>query len=416
MRPTAFMLTTGKCHRPQFGLLLGLLATVVSVSTSEAKVMPAMKPPPPGTVRLATFNAALNRSQAGQLAVELSDGNSVQAKRVAEIIQRVAPDVLVLQEFDWDAQGTGLKGFQKNYLSASQNGAKPQVYPYVYIPPVNTGQPSGLDLDGNGKIGEAGDAFGFGRFPGQYGFVVLSKYPIESDMIRTFQHFLWSKMPRAKLPLDPNKPSNGWYDEKALSILRLSSKNHIDVPVRIRGKQIHLLVSHPTPPVFDGPENRNGLRNFDEIRLWADYISPAQGGYLTDDTGQRGALKKDASFVIMGDLNADPMDGDSLAGAMQQLTMHSRVNQAVARGKKVPASTGGQVNAKRPGDKGNPGYDTAAWGLRVDYVLPSNDLRIAKTGVFWPAPNDPLAYLVNLDSAGRVSSDHRLVWIEIHAP
>ena len=24
---------------------------------------------------------------------------------------------------------------------------------------------------------------------------------------------------------------------------------------------MHFLVSHPTPPVFDGPENRNGLRN-----------------------------------------------------------------------------------------------------------------------------------------------------------
>ena len=44
---------------------------------------------------------------------------------------------------------------------------------------------------------------------------------------------------------------------------------------------VHFLVSHPTPPVFDGPEDRNGPRNYDEIRFWADY-SPRTGGYIYD--------------------------------------------------------------------------------------------------------------------------------------
>jgi len=33
------------------------------------------------------------------------------------------------------------------------------------------------------------------------------------------------------------------------------------------GQVIHILASHPTPPVFDGVEDRNGRRNHDEIRL-----------------------------------------------------------------------------------------------------------------------------------------------------
>ena len=78
----------------------------------------------------------------------------------------------------------------------------------------------------------------------------------------------------------------------------------------IGGKVLHLLVAHPTPPVFDGAEDRNGRRNFDEVRLWADYISGGkQADYLADDQGRRGGLEEKASFVIVGDLNADPVKG-----------------------------------------------------------------------------------------------------------
>ena len=36
------------------------------------------------------------------------------------------------------------------------------------------------------------------------------------------------------------------------------------VTIQIDGKTVHFLTSHPTPPVFDGPEDRNGTRNGDE--------------------------------------------------------------------------------------------------------------------------------------------------------
>src|SRR5215207_5897858 len=53
------------------------------------------------TVRFATFNASLNRNSAGQLLVDLSTPNNVQARTVAEIIQRLNPDVLLINEFDY---------------------------------------------------------------------------------------------------------------------------------------------------------------------------------------------------------------------------------------------------------------------------------------------------------------------------
>ena len=77
----------------------------------------------------------------------------------------------------------------------------------------------------------------------------------------------------------------GFYDPEELDVFRLSSKNHVDVPVKIDNGTVHFLVSHPTPPVFDGPEDRNGTRNHDEIRFWADYVDPARSGYIYDDDG-----------------------------------------------------------------------------------------------------------------------------------
>ena len=61
-----------------------------------------------------------------------------------------------------------------------------------------------------------------------------------------------------------------------------------------RGKDGLLLVAHPTPPVFDGPEDRNGRRNFDEIPLLGDYVT-GRSGYIYDDDGGRGGPKPASS-------------------------------------------------------------------------------------------------------------------------
>ena len=71
-------------------------------------------------------------------------------------------------------------------------------------------------------------------------------------------------------------------EEEELEVVRLSSKSHWDVPVKVGGHTVHVLASHPTPPTFDGEEDRNGRRNHDEIRFWADYVSP---GKAEGDTG-----------------------------------------------------------------------------------------------------------------------------------
>jgi len=382
---------------------------------AQAEPGPPMRDP----VRFATFNASLNRNTEGELIADLSTPADVQAQTVAEIIQRVRPDVLLINEFDFDAQGTAAQLFQQNYLSVAHNGADPITYPYRFVAPSNTGIPSGFDLDNSGMVGGGNDAFGFGAFPGQFGMVVYSRYPIEAKQARTFQNFLWQDMPGALLPDDPATPAPAdWYSPDELDVFRLSSKSHWDLPVRIDHEVVHLLASHPTPPVFDGPEDRNGTRNFDEIRFWADYVTGGRTSrYIYDDDGRVGGLPRGASFVIVGDQNSDPLDGDSIPGAAQQLLEHPRVNVSVtpdSEGAVEQSALQGGANLTHQSD---PRFDTADFAdtapgnLRADYVLPSSQLLIEDAGVFWPLAADPLFRLVG--TFPFPSSDHRLVWVDV---
>jgi hypothetical protein len=186
-------------------------------------------PGPPSVVRFATFNASLNRNLAGRLITDLSSPGNDQADTVAEIIQRTRPDVLLINEFDFDDLGEGGSSlaaelFQDNYLSVEHGDAGPIEYPYRFVAPSNTGIPSGFDLNNNGVVGGPDDAFGFGFFPGQFGMAVYSMFPIDDDAIRTFQLFLWKDMPGALLPDDPATPAPAdWYSPAELDAFRLSS-------------------------------------------------------------------------------------------------------------------------------------------------------------------------------------------------
>jgi Endonuclease/Exonuclease/phosphatase family len=324
------------------------------------------------------------------------------------VIQRVRPDVLLINEFDFAPAAVDL--FRDNFLERSQNGAAPIDYPYAFVAPSNTGIATGL-----------GDAFGFGAFPGQFGMVVYSRHVIDTDAVRTFQRFEWQDMPGNLIPTT-------FYSPEEVAILRLSSKSHWDLPIQFDERTVHVLVSHPTPPSFDGPENRNARRNFDEIRFWADYISPGRSGYIYDDAGVHGGLASGELFVIAGDQNSDPLDGESMTGAIQQLTEHRLINAEVA-----PESAGAvEASALKGGanvdHRGDPRFDTADFpaaapgNLRVDYVLPCRALEIVGSGVFWPVLAEPLSRLTGaFDPAwaavgGFPTSDHRLVWVDVTVP
>lgn len=393
---TLLSVTSMLLLRVKWWLSVGTLFLIASAETREVKAQ---------TVRFATFNIwELSREKLDRFDAVSGQGTDPQLLAAATILQRVRPDVLLVNEIDFDEARENARLFAERYLAFGQRGQEPLTYAEVWFDSVNTGVPSGLDLNRDGQSNGPDDAWGYGRYPGQYGMALFSRLPIERESVRTFQKFLWRDMPDHQMP-DGIAGRPAWYSAEIAGQLRLSSKSHWDVPLRIDGRTVHVLASHPTPPVYDGPEDRNGRRNHDEIRLWSDYISGgAIADYLIDDAGRRGGLPADQPFVVLGDLNADPDRGERLDGVapIRRLLDHPRVQDP------RPTSRGG-LAAKRnlPGDQA--ARATANFG-RLDYALPSQDLRVVASGVFWPAADEPLADLVGLD---RRSSDHRLVWVDI---
>jgi endonuclease/exonuclease/phosphatase family metal-dependent hydrolase len=295
----------------------------------------------PGRLRIATFNVAMGLERPGELAAALAHDQDPRLIRLAEILQRVRPDILLLNEFDYDPAVDAANLLNENYLGRSRNGQAPIRYPHHFRAPVNTGVDSGLDLDGDGAPGGPGDAWGFGHFPGQYGMLVLSRYALQRDQLRTFQQFRWSALPGARRPALPG--GRPFYPDATWGRLRLSSKSHWDLVFNLEGQELHLLAFHPTPPVFDGPEDRNGRRNFDEIRFWREYTDPAGAEFIVDDAGAAGGIGPGTAFVIAGDFNADPSDGDGADGAATQLLDAPWIDARC-----VPTSLGGaQAAAQR---------------------------------------------------------------------
>ncbi len=417
-------------------------------------------------VRFATFNLSFDRTAAGMLTGELAltrteqdallarlaEGslsgatetkakNVQQIRNVAEIIQRTRPDVFLLNEFDNDGKGestANLKAFNDNYLAHAQHAEVTSIsYPVMQNFATNTGLMSGYDLNLDGNINNGpDDAWGFGNYHGQYAFAVMSKYPIDTKQIRTFQHFKWKDMPGEKNPIidDCNNPKvkipasrqcgDAWYSDAAWQQYPLSSKNHADVPVLIKtdkGEEvIHFLISHPTPPIFANAARHTVKHNRAEIAFWNDYVKGLS--YMTDDKGTKGGLKQNAKFVIAWDLNADPLTGDGDSSAIQDLLNNPLMNQAITNGTLIPVSEGGPecvskgADCKRNLDRPNPERITNSSVLQLDHVIPSANLNAVKSGVFWPASFEAgyhLVYDAKLGIAKGVSSDHRMVWVDL---
>jgi hypothetical protein len=222
--------------------------------------------------------------------------------------------------------------------------------------------------------------------------------------------------------VDGNNDTSSYYTEEELEVFRLSSKSHWDIPIYVRGLGlVHMLASHPTPPVFDDgtateyPSTEvadfNGLRNHDEIRFWADYIDPANSGYIYDDkewdeaggttpVSPKGGLKKFSTFIILGDQNADPVDGDATFNPINLLLSNTDINTMI-----TPESAGALEQV--PPSFMMRETKTADFNLRADYALPSaSGQRLMNAWVFWPETSDLEANLLG-------ASDHRMVVVDI---
>ena len=203
---------------------------------------------------------------------------------MAEIIQRVRPDVLLINEFDFDAGRHGRRARSRRTTCPCRTTARrPIEYPYRFVAPSNTGIPSGFDLNNDGAVGGPDDAFGFGFFPGQFGMAVYSMYPIVLDDVRTFQTFRWKDMPGALLPDDPATPAPADWYSRTPSWTPCPPVVEVALGPADRHRRAHSCTSSSAirrRRCSTGPRTATARRNHDEIRFWADYIAPGRTSAL----------------------------------------------------------------------------------------------------------------------------------------
>lgn len=311
-------------------------------------------------MRVAFLNTELSRDGPGLLLRDLQRGKAKDIDHVLTAIENADPQVLVLQGIDWDLDGRALDALG---AALAERGL---ALPHRFATKPNLGVPSGLDLNDNGRLGDAQDAIGFGRFTGQGGLAVLSRYPIDADAVVDFTStFLWSDLPKALLPY-PGMP------EKLPASLPLSSAAHWLVPIRVNGQEhIWLGIFAATTPVFDGPEDRNGRRNHDEVRFWSLLLD----GLIPNTQAPEG-------LVIAGNANLDPEAGDGRRDAIRTLLNHPALQDPAPRG-----------------DLGTGTVDFGAQSagvLRVSYLLPDRTWRVLRSGQ---------------THSGQMR--HRLIWLDL---
>lgn len=331
-------------------------------------------------LRIATYNPELTRGGPGLLLQAITKGKDPQVQAAVAVLARLDADVVLLTGIDYDYGQDALKALAENLTKAGVT------YPYLLALRPNTGVQTGLDLDGNGRTGESRDAQGFGRFAGSAGMALLSRKPLGE--VRDFSGLLWRDLPGADLPPDMT--------EAAKQVQLLSTSGHFDVAVNYApDRSLHLLVWYATPPVFDGPEDRNGRRNHDETAFWLRLL-----------VGDLKWPAPNAPFVVMGQSNLDPLDGDGLHGAIADLLALPALQDP------RPKGNDGHVDQ---GHAGDPAMDTAIYGkgvggLRVDVILPSVGVKVAASATLAPPPQDPFAVTV------AAASRHRPVWAGLNLP
>jgi len=276
------------------------------------------------------------------------------------------PDVIVLQGIDRDDHAYAAKSLSE---LLAQHGL---ALPHVYMPPSNTGLPTGLDIDGDGRANGPRDAQGYGRFRGQGSIAVLSRWQIGTDRVQSFHDLLWRDVTTSAI-------LTNLLPESALPIQRLASISLAAIPIELEAADIWILTHHATPPVFDGPEDRNGHRNSAENRFWPEILA-------REDVSNIGEF-----HIIAAQLNLDPEKGEGQKQAVVDILENPLLQDAFQDWPAEDRHTATFQNAGR---------------LRVSYLLPSIKLEVQGCGM-----SKDIA-ITDTNQQSR----HRLLWVDVEIP
>ena len=139
------------------------------------------------TIRVGIFHTELERKAPGLLYRDILRNEDDTDAAIARVAQANC-DVIVLLDFDYDHHLLTLKAFAQ---AVRDTGGPDYFVQYALRP--NTGTPSYIDLNMDGRLGTPKDAQGYGWFSGQGGMAVLSRSPINAAAVENHSNDLWAE-------------------------------------------------------------------------------------------------------------------------------------------------------------------------------------------------------------------------------
>lgn len=293
---------------------------------------------------------------------DLAKGKDAQIKAVTALIQHAQPDILLLTKVDVDAGGHTLTALKQAFG-----------YPHGFTAMPNASLYAPADMDGDGYTDPRGERMAWTRFSGEGTMVLLSRVPLDIENMWMANALLWKNLPDAQLPRNPD--DTAYFSETALDHLKLVSQGLWVIPT----EAATLILFQNISPVFDGVEDRNGLRNRDQLRL------------LEQVLDSRHTPLPSKPFVLMGNTNLDPHAGEGDRQAIAKFLARPDLQDPIPR---APSGHPQTAFWEKPGP------------MRVSYILPSRDWQITDHGVLSPE-NGPLR------KTAEKASRHRLVWMDL---
>ena len=202
---------------------------------------------------------------------QLGASNLNQLQAVRNILLRLRPELLSLNEVQYDLPGVPDSSFvtsgeNLNKLSAQfgMAGAASVFYP------ANTGALSEPRPDGTYVVSSPtaeerqlySDPLNFGMFPAQYSTGLLSLKPV--GRVKEYSQILWSQV-SPTLDLSQFNDGNG---QPLPEDMLLFDKNFTHVEIQFQGKPLHVIVFHSVPAFhFGNDKSPNYQRNKDQLRF-----------------------------------------------------------------------------------------------------------------------------------------------------
>lgn len=246
--------------------------------------------------RVATLHAELTRKGPGLLLRDIERGKDDQIGALMQINDAIRPDILLLTKVDFD-----LEMRAANALKVALG------YKFAFAVQPNSMAATRHDLDGDGR---AGDRQSWARYAGEGAMLLLSQHPVELEF--QLGDLLWEDIPNARMPLDSLGLAFPLVD--ARDIQKVVSQGLWVVVVRDPNQNpVRLILFQNQTPVFDGPEDLNGLRNAAQLGLVSAIMS-----------GEYGQFPK-GRFVVMGNANLDPNAGAGDRVAIASLLRDKRL-------------------------------------------------------------------------------------------